>query len=287
MAETENKKSALGEKLGRIARGTPVSMGFAAAALPPVPSMALVVKTAALGNAVAAARAGADALLVEYAPAPGSPQPSDIIPGISDIIEEIKAAASDIPVGLSVPPGSTGLEAEPRAAGDAVDFRVARVDGAPALILQPGGPRVFLYVGLRYPPILLRGLVALDIEGIVVENSRAAGTRLTVEDLVRYRMIADLSSKPIMAVVGPSLGPDDLVHLRDAGIEGALLDVSTLPDAEAAGQVGKYREAIDSLGVPPQRTRRGVGGRAPILPSIPVPSSMEVEPEEPDEDDMC
>ncbi len=276
MADSEDKKSKLGEKLARVARGAPARIGFGATPGPKVPSLVLIVQVPTeAGVASAAVGAGADALLLEVAPG-GRPD--------AQAIEGLRRAVPELPLGLAF--GDAGdLSACREVAGDdSTDFYVAPLHSVPASILGASDRKMFLALDLRYLPHLARGVSGLPVQGAVIENERRGKGPLRLEDVLRYRLLADLISKPLIAAGGKWLHPDELVHLRDQGIEGVLVQASGSP-AEVGERVGAFRQAIDALGTAPAATRRGLG-RTPLVPAMRSPSSLpaEMPEEEPDEE---
>ncbi|MCL4534240.1 MAG: hypothetical protein M1370_03665 [Bacteroidetes bacterium] len=282
MAETENKKSKLTEKLARVARGAPSRIGFGAAAELPVPSLVLVAQVPPQPELMQAASSkGADALLLDIGPS------GDMVGSSLTIerqaLQSVHQARPDVLLGVLLP-AEAPADCGPFAAWEEIDYCVAPVRRAPASILRSSTVGTFLSLDLRYPLPLARAASALPVEGIVIENSKAEPGSLTLEDLVRYRLLADVIAKPIIAAAGSWLAPDDLVHLRDQGIEGVLVPAGATA-SETEARIGAFRQAIDALGTAPARSRRD-WGRAVVLPrvgSFGVPSVEE--PEEPDEDE--
>jgi hypothetical protein len=124
--------------------------------------------------------------------------------------------------------------------------------------------------------VVIRASDALPTDATLLDLT---GGPLTVERLITAYRIDGLVRKPLITVIEPEWGQDELVALRDAGAFGVLVRLPA-PD----GAIVRLHDAIENL---PPRKRPRPRGEA-IIPSIreeaPPPRTTEPEPDDDDDD---
>ncbi len=218
--------------------------------------------------------AGADALLL----APAEPTPPA---SLETQLGELLAAAAERPCGLLVS-GDAPAASAWREGG--LDFVVVTAE-APAALWRDHGDRV-VQVGLDFDPLDVRALDALGVDAYVVETGRRAGQPLRVRDVARYRLLAGLTSRPVLVGIADQELAGELGVILRTGAEGIVLApalVGSRPQ-EARACVAAFRDAANKLG-PRRPIRRASEEEVPLVPRI-IPSSPGPEeitlPEEPE-----
>ena len=123
----------------------------------------------------------------------------------------------------------------------------------------------------------LRGIASLPLD-VFVLRVPGLGDSWNLEDLASVAMVSRRVDKFVLVEVSKAPKAKDLEVLRDAGVDGLVVDV------EAVGAEGLAELKKASLDMPRQRSNRR-GGVTPIIPSSVFPSGADPEPDEEDDDD--
>lgn len=222
----------------------------------------------------AAIEGGADAVVL------AQPSGGDSVK-VAELKQLIRAAA-DKPCGLAVADLKPDEAFEPKAWLEAgLDFVVFTTD-RPASVLLSEAERV-ARVDAGFEPADVRALDGLGVDAfIVAAEQRPAGSRLSVSEVVRFRLLAGLTGKPVLVSVRDEALAADLEVLAQIGLEGIVLEESLL-GASAEGlraHLATFREAVRNLG-PRRAIRRRPGEEVPLLPRVGPTAMPEQEAGEP------
>ena len=92
------------------------------------------------------------------------------------------------------------------------------------------------------PEEIYRSIEELPIDGIVV-SGMTHGTTLSIRDIMWMRSIRDVSTKPILLSSSRSLSYQELSLIRDAGLQGIILDLKKVKDKDVKDML----TSIDSI----------------------------------------
>jgi hypothetical protein len=156
-----------------------------------------------------------------------------------------------------------------------VDFVAIVPTETPVSLLNEEKLGKILVVDPSNTDTVIRASDALPTDASLLDLT---GGPLTVERLIAAYRVDGLMRKPLITVIEPEWGQDELVALRDAGAFGVMV---RLPAPE--GTIARLHDVIESL---PPRKRPRPRGEA-IIPSIreEVPPARTSEPDPDDDDD--
>ena len=263
--------SKLLDRLDSIARGTPRAIGFAAMTSgKSVPQLALMawLTDPTKVDAAPLAEAGVDGYVLHESAMgkDGSPQRPD--------------ALKELPYGVMVEGADVEKVDGYRKQG--ADFLVFDIADTPVDILEEGDCARVLRVPADLEEAQLRGLEDLPIDLVLVRKPAPEGP-LTLTHMLAISGIRAATGRYLLLEWSADLTSRELVHLRDAGVDGIVVNVT-----EAQPSVlPSLREKISAL---PQRKPRGEQRSIAMLPrdggqvaAVPQRQEEEEEDEEWDE----
>lgn len=157
---------------------------------------------------------------------------------------------------------------------DGADFVVFNADSTDAAVLDNDDLAAVLVVNGAIEDEQARGLRSLSIDAVLyIPNEELS--ELSVTRLGQIQTASSAIGKPTIVVVSDTIGPKQIETLRNAGVVGLLVDLSS------TDRVVELRETIDNL---PRKKRRSEEPNPPLVPF--GGGSLTVEPNEPDEDDF-
>ncbi len=239
--------SKLLDRLDSIARGTPKAIGFAATtSVEPVPQLAMVAWLADPDKVDAAplAEAGVDGFVLHQSAVgeDGSPQRPD--------------ALADMPYGIMVEQSDPEKVDAYRKQG--ADFLVFDITDTPIDLLEEGDCARVLRVPADLEEAQLRGLEDLPVDLVVIRKPSPEGP-LTLTHMLAISGIRAATSRYLFLEWSADLTARELVLLRDAGIDGIVVNVT---EAEST-VIPSLRGKISAL---PQRKPRGEQRSIAMLP---------------------
>ena len=257
--------SKLLDKLDRIGRGTPAPMGFGTARrTEKVSSLALVtmIGDQRKGQQGAIAKLGPDGALLD-----GGASKSNL--------KKLAASLGDVPWGVKV-----GELTEESAAGFrdlGCDFLAFEAGNVALAALESTEIAYLLHIQGDMPERQLRAVEDLPVDVVVLELD-SLSLPLTLEHLISIASVRVEFSKYILLKIPGTLSPAELMALREAGIDGLVVDASDVTPKD----LKDLKERLMAL----PRRQKGRSARAGAV----LPQSMYTLPsgpshEEEDEDD--
>ena len=107
---------------------------------------------------------------------------------------------------------------------------------------------------------LLRTINDLPVNAVLVSSRQ--DNLLTWHDLMFFRRVAGLLTKPLLATVPSNVGANELQSLWDAGVNGIVVEVGV---GKPAGKLSELRQTINGLSYPRSRP---LGKVEPLLPHV-------------------
>jgi hypothetical protein len=257
--------SRLIDKLDKLKKAAPQPMGFRANRGKADETGIILIADAPFSatEKISEYAAGADAV---YLKAEGS--------GLS--VESVKATAEaipEIPCGISTGDiGKTGADGYLKAGCDFLVF-----PGESPVMSLPDDEKTgkLIQIDPSLEDSLIRVVNNLPVDAVITtELFKSAGT-ITWRDLMVAQRIALLLTKPVIVPVAADITSDELKAVRDAGIEGILVEVN----AAVPGKIQEIRQIIENL--PPKSIQKP--GKSDAL--LPRSTAGSVTPEEEEEDD--
>jgi hypothetical protein len=187
-------------------------------------------------------------------------------------LQKIAAAFKDIPWGLYLE--ADGAE-RTTATEAGVDFFVFPADGQVFETSKDDKAGKILRVESSMDDGLLRAVNFLPVDAIIVDNASGENAPLVWHQLMIYRHLSLLFSRPMIVPVPADISEKDLKALWDAGMDGILVEI----DAEKAPQLKELKRKLDGL---PARVDRK---REKMEPRLPRTATGEVRPAAPDEEE--
>ncbi|MDA8217025.1 MAG: hypothetical protein M0Z94_05340 [Dehalococcoidales bacterium] len=182
-----------------------------------------------------------------------------------DDIKELVGAAGDKPFGLAIRGTAAELEVKPADLARAgVDFLLLTADQSAGMLSEELDE--VIQVKADYEPTDIRALDALGFDAFLLTGDAAqANRRLTVAEVVRYRLLTALTGKPVLLSVGDRSALADLEVIRDVGVEGIALEPALLgKQADSIRPaIAAFRDEIARLG--PRRPPKRRGREEPVL----------------------
>ena len=234
--------SKLIDKLERIARGSPVPMGFGALAKTDKVAALLMIGVVKPDKRKHPSVESVDAVLFEGAKDAAA-------------LGEAGKKLTDVPWGAVLTDGGVASTEAARTAG--ADFIIVHAAGTPVSALDGEQTTYLLTVTADLPDRQLRALEGLPVEGFVLRQAQLHQP-ITIEDLMTVSAVRSMTGKYLFVEASPELSAKELEALRDMDIAGILVDLSETT-AEA---LGKLRERL--LGLP--KPKDGKKGMSAVLP---------------------
>ena len=260
--------SQLIDKLNRVAKTVPQSMGFKAyQSAAPKAQMILIASFAQTAHAdsLVDCATSADAILLSIAkPRRGA-----------KTTEETAQSLPDIPWGVWLGDmGEKELGNLAKAGGDFVGF-----SSADKVIAFPEDNKIgkILQVGSSLNEDLLKAINELPVDAVLVVGESKGP--LTWHQLMLIQRLSNLLTKPLLASAQPNIAASEPKFLWEAGADGVVVEVST---GQPLGKLKKLRQAIDSLSSLPPRKR---GKPSALLPHIDKETGTVTDTEEEEEED--
>ena len=239
--------SKLLDRLDRLARGAPRTMGFSPkAAQESIPTLALLAwlgDTSKPGVAEAASDI-VDAFIVSEGVLKG---------GKSGKRPKIKEGSI---IGVAMErPDRQGVEAFK---GNGSDFMVFGIDGTPVDLLEDGDMAHVLRVSSDLEESQIRGLEDLPVDAFLLRRPPLEGP-LSLSHILAISNIRSAVSRYLLLEWSEALTSRELEHLRDLGVDGLVIDME---QGETA-VIATLRERIDQL---PPRKPKGEQRSVAMLP---------------------
>ncbi|ACZ61485.1 hypothetical protein [Dehalococcoides mccartyi] len=249
------------DKLKNVSKGYVRPMGFNAVASVPQPKMLLAAELGLEDLTDKEAFGGADVVIVSVGKASAKK------------LKETADMLGDTIWGVAL--GDKAADAEKMAKAGA-DFVVFSPDAevSPLTALEKTGKIIMLENNLT--DFMIRAADCLSVGAVIVDNQPDA-LALSWRKIMLYQRFADILSKPFLVRVSSNITLSELQSLWALGIDGVLISGST--------GLKELRTLIDGAEWAVKRKR---GHMSAIVPSLKMPASESVapeEPEEPDEDD--
>ena len=251
------------ERLEKISQGVTGGLGFGVAKAEKTPALALVghiSKNYAAGLA-AVAKLGLDAALLAGVDGPAG-------------LKKLKKSLPSLPWGVHL----TSLSEEDSQGyrDEGCDLLAFSLEETTAAAVATDEAARILYTDAGLEDRELRGIASLPLDVFVLRVPGLADA-WTLKDLASVAMVSRRVDKFILVEVSKAPTAKDLEALRDAGVDGLVVDMESI-DAEA---LAALKAAV--LDLPKQKPGRR-GSAAAIIPASVFPSGSSAEPE-PDEDD--
>ncbi|HEY33218.1 MAG TPA: hypothetical protein G4O10_08965 [Dehalococcoidia bacterium] len=160
------------------------------------------------------------------------------------------------------------------------DFVIFPAAGTTLAVPPNDGAGIIIQIETSITEGLLRTVNELPVDAVLVAPQPEEYNRLTWYQLMLFQRFATLVTKPVLALVPPSTGTDELQLLWEGGIDGVIIE--TRPD-QPPGEVTRLRQVIDGLKLPAARKRQKMDALLPRSERD-VEAMAEIEEEE-DEDD--
>ena len=237
------------DRLEKITRGTPVSIGFGAASrAEKLPSMGLLGRLSdrakALRGASVLAKIGAEGALIE-----GIDEEADV--------NELAQALKDVPWGRRV--HELNAEQVSGYRGEGCDFLVFEPE---KVLLDSLGDEDTAYVLCLRPDVdegYLRGVEGLPIDAVLLDTD-GMHPPLTLQHLTTISSVRSMFSKYLLLQIHGDLTARELEGLRDIGVDGLVVDVSAFSVKKLEG----LRDRLLSL---PRRQPDRASKRSAVLPA--------------------
>jgi hypothetical protein len=237
------------DRLDRITRGAPVSIGFGAASRSEkLPSMGLLGRLSdrskALRGASLLAKIGAEGALIE-----GMDDEADV----SELAQNLK----DVPWGGRV--GELNAEQVSSYTGKGCDFLVFEPEKVLLDSLGDEDTAYLLYIRPDVDEGYLRGVEGLPIDAVLLDTD-GMHPPLTLQHLITISSVRSMMSKYLLLQTRGDLTERELEALRDVGVDGLVVDVPAFSVKKLEG----LREKLLSL---PRRQRDRAAKRSAVLPA--------------------
>ena len=228
--------SKLSDRIRRTTRTEPAPLGFGLhAAAAQAPSMLIVVRTE-VGKVADAAKAGADAVIIEGDPG------------------KLKETGGLI---VGAPAGNSGSQAAAALREKGVDFLVVGVgDGNAAAMLDEKLGFVVQLGEADLDDVRLRVVGELGIDAIILP---APESPVSVARLIEFRRIAGLVRAPVLVEADAGIDASLLHVLRDSGTAGVIVS--------SASKLGDLKERIASLPARGGRRDKGEDHDTALVPT--------------------
>jgi len=242
--------SKLTEKLNRITQGDSKPFGFAASiSKATLPQMLTIARIRYNAEAKAIHENDADAVLL-------------LVDDTSKAIDSIKKMSNDkLPAIWGIEAANISKKEADQLAKIGCDFIVLKLTSpSPALTSDEVLTKV-IQISPSIDDSMIRTINLLPIDAVFVQED-AEARDITVERLMMYSRIAAMVQQPLLLSVSLKLANDSFETLRDAGVNGLILDWS----APASNKkIAEIKATIQSL---PERKRKNKKSANASLPSL-------------------
>ena len=245
--------SILQEKLENLSKARPAPMGFGSSSSRKNPPPFLVI--ASLNKT-------------------SLPLASKIMQGGADLLlaDESEGPLAELPWGTRMVKGNPDQLERLRQQG--CDFVVFAAETTSAGILSEEGLGKVLEVESPLSEGFLRVIEDLPVDAVL---QKGESIPLTVQVLASYLSLRQLCAKPLLVWVDPEIDTKELEVLRDAGVNGLMVEVKKSSDV---GRLTGLCKTVASLG-PPKRPRERAMA---LMPSL-TRSTKAVSPDEDDDEE--
>ncbi len=256
--------SRLIDKLDRLNKAASQPMGFRATRDDLAGSTIILVASIDIGpsDEIRNCVAGADALFLQAA---GSSLP---VKSVGAIVKSL----SGIPCGIRVEDtGKAKMDGYIQAGCDFLVFSAESPIGR-----LPRNEKIgkLLLLDPSIDDSLVRSINNLPVDAVITTDLSRPGDVITWHHLMAVQRLALLLTKPVLIPVSSGISPGELEAIREAGIDGILVEAST----SRPGRIEEIRQIITQL--PPPSAKKH--GKSDVL--LPRNSGTP-EPDVPDEDD--
>lgn len=184
----------------------------------------------------------------------------------------------DIPWGIWL--GGDAREGLKQALRLDFDFVVFPAAGTTLVVPPSDGAGIIIQVETSIAEGLLRTVNELPVDAVLVTPRLEEDDLITWHQLMLFQRFASFVSKPLLTLIPPGTGADELQLLWEAGIDGVVVETGA---KQPAGEVIRLRQVIDGLELPTARKRQKVDVMLPRT-GHDVETMADIEEEE-DEDD--
>lgn len=243
----------LADRIKAMARGAAPPIGFALApprAQPPSLLVAALLDATGGEGMAQAIQDGADVVLVPVGPATGEAA-----------LKAVRSALRQAMWGAVLEVGNKQDVERLQKAG--CDFVVLRGGALSADVLSIEELDTLLEPDPAWEDTLLRGVEQLPVLAILY---RVVAEAVTIQQLLQVQRLVGLTRKPLLVVLPPTVSPQQLRPLRDAGVSGVVVPPASVKD---------FRAAVRDL-PPPKKPKE----RAEVLLPLGLPPTQEEAEEE-------
>ena len=244
--------SQLIDKLNRVSKTVPQSMGFRSAQpVSPKPQMLLIASVTQIENVDSLTDyvAGADAVLLHITkPSRGE-----------KAIQKITQSLPDIPWGAWL--GDTNEEKVRTMVEAGCDFVVFPAASAVLAPTKDDKTGKILQVESSLSEGLLKAVNELPVDAVLTDDEQGKDS-LTWHHLMLFQRFANLLTKSLLVSIPINVTADELKALWEIGVDGVMVEVST---GQPVGRLEELRRAIDNLTLLPPRKRGKTGALLPYI----------------------
>jgi hypothetical protein len=140
------------------------------------------------------------------------------------------------------------------------DFVIFTAVGTTMVVPPDDGAGIIIQVDTSIAEGLLRTVNELPVDAVLIASQPEGGSRLTWHQLMLFQRFASLVTKPLLVLIPPGTGGDELQLLWEVGIDGVV--VETGPE-QPTGEVTRLRQVIDGLKMPAARKRQKMDALLP------------------------
>jgi len=142
------------------------------------------------------------------------------------------------------------------------DFDFAVFSAATTTLTMPpdDGVGIVIQVEASIAEGVLRTVNELPVDAVLVTPQTEEENTLTWHQLMLYQRFASLVTRPLLVLIPPGTGADELQLLWEAGIDGVVVEVGA---KQPSGEVARLRQTIDGLKLPVARKRQKIDALLP------------------------
>lgn len=251
--------SRLINKLTQISKGIPKPMGFTAVQAPAKGRMALIAGVTESEGIGDLDLTGADAVLIHSTVA---------LP--AHTLQKIGKTWPDMPWGVWA---ASGAETGALATSGA-DYAVFTIASHVAALGSAGKLGKILKVDSSLPDSALRLLGELQMDALLVADDKLNNSPLSLEQLLLIQRFSSVWSKPVLALMPPSLSAAETTALWLAGVDGIVIEPARARLTESLSALAK---TLEEMGLPPRKR-----GKSDAL--VPYATLKRDEPHQEDEE---
>ncbi|MFH1032774.1 MAG: hypothetical protein V1767_09460 [Chloroflexota bacterium] len=247
------------DKLNRMAKGIPQTLGFKRAAADSTkPKVQIIVVPSK--DATNLVVDGADALLLR-------------ISSSSSIKKLLDKVSGENVIWGGWLEGGTQINTEELVKAGC-DFLVFSAD-TPVTAIQNEEIGKILEVEASLSEGMLRAVSGLPVDAVLIDTEAKEGHPFTWQNLITLQRHSDFVGKPLLTPVAQDVTGDELKALWKAGIDGIIVET----DRES-GRIKELRQLIDSLDFPWPRRRQKTEAILPRTAGLTAPPAHDEEEEE-------